>query len=207
MARSAPRFRTFHALRIKGFAKADVVAEIAALDLAETEAHLAELQAAEYALFREARSLWQLTPTGKEAHLTELAGDTPAQIREALHVHYPEFLDINGAFKELCGSWQLVDGDPERPNDHTDAAYDAMVIGRLVDLHGGARPVVERMGTEHERLAPYAPRLDVALDRVRAGEAKMFTGVMCNSFHDMWMELHEDLILTLGINRAAEGSF
>jgi len=30
---------------------------------------------------------------------------------------------------------------------------------------------------------------------------------MCGSYHDVWMELHEDLILTLGIDRAAEGSF
>ena len=30
----------------------------------------------------------------------------------------------------------------------------------------------------------------------------MFTGVMCGSYHDAWMELHEDLILTQGIDRA-----
>jgi len=40
-----------------------------------------------------------------------------------------------------------------------------------------------------------------------AGETKMFTGVMCGSYHDVWMELHEDLILTQGIDRTAEGSF
>jgi len=35
----------------------------------------------------------------------------------------------------------------------------------------------------------------------------MFTGVMCGSFHDIWMELHEDLMLLQGIDRAEEGSF
>ena len=35
----------------------------------------------------------------------------------------------------------------------------------------------------------------------------LFTGVMCGSYHDVWMELHEDLILTLGVDRAKEGSF
>jgi len=39
------------------------------------------------------------------------------------------------------------------------------------------------------------------------GETNMFTGVMCGSYHDAWMELHEDLILTQGIDRTAEGSF
>jgi hypothetical protein len=42
---------------------------------------------------------------------------------------------------------------------------------------------------------------------VKAGEQKQFTGVMCSSYHDVWMELHEDLILTLRIDRVAEGSF
>ena len=57
------------------------------------------------------------------------------------------------------------------------------------------------------RLAPYGPRLEQSCRRVVAGETKMFTGVMCGSYHDVWMELHEDLILTQGIDRAAEGSF
>jgi hypothetical protein len=35
----------------------------------------------------------------------------------------------------------------------------------------------------------------------------MFTGVMCGSFHDIWMELHEDLIQLLGVDRHAEGSY
>ena len=165
------------------------------------------MQAREYTLFREARALWQLTPTGKEAHLAELAADAPDPVRQAIHQHYPMFLEINESFKMLCGDWQLIDGNGERPNDHTDSTYDAKVIDRLAQLDAAARPVVTRMGVEHTRLAPYAPRLGLALGKVRAGENKMFTGVMCNSFHDVWMELHEDLILTLGINRAAEGSF
>ena len=42
---------------------------------------------------------------------------------------------------------------------------------------------------------------------MQAGDHHLFTGVMCGSYHDVWMELHEDLILTLGIDRAKEGSF
>ena len=30
---------------------------------------------------------------------------------------------------------------------------------------------------------------------------------MCESFHDIWMELHEDLILLQGIDRTIEGSY
>ena len=39
------------------------------------------------------------------------------------------------------------------------------------------------------------------------GETNMCMGVMCGSYQDVWMELHEDLILTQGFGRAAEGRF
>ncbi len=207
MAVSEPRFRSFHALRIKGFAKSDMVAEIAGLGLDEVEGHLASLQEVEHALFREARALWQLTPAGKEAHRAELAKDAPAEVRKAIEATYPAFLELNVEFKSLCGDWQLVDGDANKVNDHSDAAYDSKVIARLVSFDERARPIVSTLASAHERMTPYTPRLGGSLDRLRGGEVKMFTGVMCNSYHDVWMELHEDLILTLGIDRAAEGSF
>ena len=80
-------------------------------------------------------------------------------------------------------------------------------MARLVDLNEEAAPIVAQMGDVLARLAPYGPRLARTCRLVVAGETKMFTGVMCGSYHDVWMELHEDLILTQGIDRAAEGSF
>ena len=56
-------------------------------------------------------------------------------------------------------------------------------------------------------MARYAGRLDTAAAQVAAGEVKQFTGVMCGSFHDIWMELHEDLIVLQRIDRVEEGSF
>ena len=201
---SDPAFRSFHALRIKGFAKADMVADIADVSVAEAESHLKDLLGRELALFREARSLWQITPAGKEAHRDALAADTPASALAALHDPYEKFLVINNAFKELCGEWQLRDG---QPNDHSDVGYDKAVIDRLVAMKNESVPVVVAMGQVLGRLAPYVPRLESTSQRVVAGEHNMFTGVMCGSYHDVWMELHEDLILTQGIDRAAEGSF
>jgi len=43
--------------------------------------------------------------------------------------------------------------------------------------------------------------------RLEGGETRMFTGVMCGSYHDIWMELHEDLVQLLGVDRHAEGSY
>ncbi|MEX0846902.1 MAG: hypothetical protein WD023_03910 [Ilumatobacteraceae bacterium] len=202
---SDPFFRTFHALRIKGFAKADVIAEVADLPVSLVIDHLGDLQNREWAMFREARQLWQLTPVGREEHRTALVADVGhLHIADQLHSTYATFLGINERFKSLCGDWQLRDG---APNDHTDASYDGAVVERLVALNDEATPVVTSMGEVLVRLAPYSPRLESTCQRVVAGETNMFTGVMCGSYHDVWMELHEDLILTQGIDRSAEGSF
>jgi len=202
---SDPFFRTFHALRIKGFAKVETIAEVADLPVALVEEHLQGLAAREWAQFREARELWQLTQTGREEHHIALAEDVGgAHMTAHLHDAYHEFLQLNDRFKTLCGDWQLRDG---QPNDHSDEAYDAEVVERLVAIDADAAPVVVRMGEVLARLAPYGPRLARTCQAVVRGETKMFTGVMCGSYHDVWMELHEDLILTQGIDRSAEGSF
>lgn len=195
-----------HALRVKGFAKLDVLCEITALAEADVAQHLKELAGDELTLFREARGLWQLTPGGREVHRELLAEDLAAAGGEieAVKVTYPRFLELNEQFKALCGEWQLRDGNP---NDHSDTSYDEAVIGRLITLDSHAWPVCEAFGAAFTRLAPYAPRLGETAKKVRAGEHKLFTGVMCSSYHDVWMELHEDLIVTLGIDRVAEGSF
>lgn len=201
---STPAFRTFHALRIKGFATVDTLVEMTAQLSADVDAHLAALLAAGHSQFREARGLWQLTPDGRTAFPDHLAADLDGVDVTLLAPSYEAFLEINGSFKELCGDWQLRSGEV---NDHSDAAYDGNVIGRLAALDEQAQPVVSAMGEVLDRLAPYASRLSRCLDRLQAGETNMFTGVMCGSYHDAWMELHEDLILTQGIDRSAEGSF
>src|SRR5688500_11790459 len=127
-----------------------------------------------------------------------------AGVIDDLRPLYEQFLRINEMFKGLCGDWQLRDGGP---NDHSDPTYDGAVVERLLGLDAQARPVVKEMGVIIGRLAPYAPRLEATCRRVVGGERNMFTGVMCGSYHDVWMELHEDLILTQGIDRVAEGSF
>ena len=201
---SEPGFLTHHALRIKGFAPTDMLVEMVSLEFDVVQGKLHDLASSGLAVFREARSLWQLTPDGRQAHLEALARDVQNFDLEALKPHYRSFLGINDAFKTLCGDWQLREG---APNDHSDVKYDQAVIDRLQRLHDQTQPVVSEMAAEVPRLNPYGRRLEQAVIQVAQGAVTMFTGVMCGSFHDIWMELHEDLILTQGIDRAAEGSF
>lgn len=201
---SDPVFLTHHALRIKGFARTEMLADMISLEASLVRATLSGLADRGMAVFREARELWQLTPEGRVAHLAALADDVAKFDVSALKPHYHSFLGINDSFKTLCGDWQLRDG---QPNDHGDGAYDDAVIDRLHRLREAADPVVTSMAAIVPRLRPYVQRLEDAAAQVAAGARNMFTGVMCGSFHDIWMELHEDLILTQGIDRSAEGSF
>ncbi len=107
------------------------------------------------------------------------------------------------ALKEQCGKWQLRQG---KPNEHDDVTYDTGVIDGLGAIDQKAGHVLDAMTTALPRLGVYRPRLEEAYDRLRHGDADAFTGVSCGSYHDIWMELHQDLILTLGIDRVAEGS-
>ena len=200
---STAAFRVFHALRIKGVATADTLAELTGLDGSVVDEHVAAVAADGLARFREARALSQLRPRGAMPTQRGLRRTSPAPT-PATWPTYRQFLQLNATFKTLCGDWQLRDG---AANDHNDASYDAAVIERLSELHGRVRPVVEEVARRIERFGPYPERLTSALARVVGGESNMFTGVMCGSYHDVWMELHEDLILTQGIDRTAEGSF
>jgi hypothetical protein len=198
-------FRVLHALRVKGFAKTDVLAELAGLAVEDVEGELVGLAHRGSAVFREMRSLWQLTPDGRRAHAAALARDLADPfLREQLAKAYPSFLDVNERFKELCGAWQLKDGSP---NDHEDTSYDRRVIESLLGVDHEIQPLCRAFADVMDRFAPYGPRLRHTAERVDAGAYDLFTGVMCGSYHDIWMELHEDLILTLGIDRAKEGSF
>ena len=154
--------------------------------------------------FFEARGLYKLSTTGLDVHSTWLADQLIDDTRSLFHQSYSPFLELNSSFKELCSSWQSRYG---APNDHSDADYDARCIAELGGLLSRSLEVLAGFAAASRRFDLYAHRLRAAHSRLEAGDTRMFTGVMCGSFHDVWMELHEDLVQLLGIDRVQEGSF
>ena len=152
----------------------------------------------------EARDMYGLLPPGKERHVGLLDDLASADVRSGLEGCYGRFLELNDDFKQLCTNWQMRDGEP---NDHTDLEHDRRCTDQLTELMLASDHVIAAIAETLPRMARYSARLHEAAGCVERGESNRFTGVMCESFHDIWMELHEDLIVMLRIDRVAEGSF
>jgi hypothetical protein len=124
--------------------------------------------------------------------------DSEARIRELFEV----FLPLNRRLRDLCTAWQCrPDGSP---NDHSDSSYDAAVRDRLDDIDAAAGAILARMGAVCARLAGYRARLSDALDRLDAGETQWLASPMLDSYHTVWMHLHQELLLALDIPRAED---
>ena len=175
------------------------------------EAVTAELEAAAaagLALHREGRmSGWTLTPAGRQENEARLAAELDAAgARDVVRSAYDRFLALNSGMLEVCTRWQVKDAEAQVLNDHSDPQYDAGVIAELGGLDEGVQPIAAELAAELDRFSVYGGRFTSALDRVRAGENDWFTKPIMESYHTVWFEMHEDLLATLGIDRASEGA-
>jgi len=201
---SDPSFHALHVVRIRGRASIESVrAAVGREDVLDLLRPLAGDGHVEYRTGRAPG--WAITPTGRDHHAELLAAEREAAVtHDDVLGQYERFLSINQGLIDICSAYQVrPDGTL---NDHTDAGYDADVVDRLADVHVDATPVCEALTGSMTRFTAYEPRLGAALDRVRAGESAWFTGLLVDSYHTVWFELHEDLLQTLGRDRQAEGS-
>lgn len=142
-----------------------------------------------------------LAPAGREAHAL-WARLTPGSEEEAVAKSaYERFLTFNVEFLRICTDWQLKPGN--QPNDHSDAAYDFKILERLDRLDERAGALIDRLGQSVPRFAGYRARLTEALDKIGEDRAWL-ASPRCDSYHTVWMQLHEDLLSAVGVNRADE---
>jgi hypothetical protein len=198
-----------HGLRLKGLAEPSGVTEVTAIPEADVKSILDQLVVEDLASYRDGRlSGFALTPTGRGLHATLLTTELDGfEARVEVQSAYDRFLGLNIDLLTICTDWQLrpVEGQ-STVNDHLDAAYDRAVIDQLEDLHGRALPICDDLTAALGRFARYGQRLAHAVERVRAGDKDWFTRPTVASYHSVWFELHEDLLCTLGIERATEGA-
>lgn len=206
---SAPELLALHAVRLKGMADDDEVAARFRLDPTVAGECLLDAEAVGWVTRVQFASTagWTLTQAGKAENERQLASelmatDSAAIVRQA----YRTFLPHNEQLLRACTDWQLrpIGSDPLAANDHTDREWDQQVLSSLATLSVALKGLCGEMGGQLSRFQGYDVLFAAALRRAEQGEQAWVTHPRSDSCHTVWMELHEDLVATLGIQRGAE---
>jgi hypothetical protein len=194
-------FDLLHVLRLKGIVPSDVVASLTENPPGEVATAMDALVSDGLVRVRETSRVtgWSLTEQGHERHAALMTASRTEDISSALAPLYERFLELNGRVKALSTSWQQLAPD--------NAAGRFEAIEELADIEGEAVQIISSAAAVVPRFRMHARRLGAAMDALRGGDERFFTGVTVDSFHTVWFECHEDLIQTLGRERVAEGSF
>lgn len=204
--RSSPELLVLHAVRLTGMADDDAVARRTGLPRGDVSELLLDAEAFGWVTrveFGDSRG-WALTDRGRAQDGRMLATELDAaRARATVERAHRRFEELNGRLVRASTDWQLQPTPADRfaANMHDDPAWDDRVVRELADLERELRPVVHALAGVLARFAGYDDRFAAALTRVRLGETDWVTGIGIDSCHVVWMELHEDLLSTLGLER------
>jgi len=206
---SPPDLSVLHAVRVTGMANDEAVSRRTGIDQDTAAELLRDFEAYGWVTHVEFGGVsgWTLTERGRHEDTRKLGEELDlVGARAAVQQAHDEFEILNGRLVRACTDWQLkpTDGNRLASNDQSDPQWDgrvldelALIAGELTRLIGGLTRVLARFGG-------YDDRFDAALTRARAGEGRWVAGIGIPSCHALWMELHEDLLSTLGVPRGAE---
>ncbi|WP_254716007.1 transcriptional regulator [Actinomadura sp. WMMB 499] len=179
-----------HTVRCVGVAGSARLAEAAALPEPDVESELIDLAVAGLVTRLPGEfGGWSLTEAGRASDAARIRDELDATgARPVVTRAYGDFLVLNPELLDIFTAWQL------RPDDR------ARVLAALADFHLRADPVCAELAGALLRFRRYRDRLARALARARAGEREYVTNDLA-SYHTVWFQLHEDLLVTLGIPR------
>lgn len=196
----ATRELAVRGLAIKGYCDAAGLANALACSSEEAAALLDSLVAD--GLAERAAGSFRLTADGKAVGAERLAEDRAAWGSEAAETALEAFVSLDRRMKQIVTSWQMK--SEGEINDHADAAYDAAVLAGLAELHVDVDVWLSPLVAGLPRLARYGERLAAAAASAAAGDGRFIASPRVDSYHGIWFELHEDLILLAGRTRADE---
>lgn len=139
------------------------------------------------------------TPAGTDlvGGLLRLPDEAPE--RERIMATFHRFLPVNRQLRDLCTAWQVrPDGSV---NDHSDESYDADIRDRLDDIDDAVAPLLKRFSEDIPRMSGYRARLTAALEKLDDGDDAWLASPLIDSYHTVWMHLHQELLLTIGMTR------
>jgi pyruvate,orthophosphate dikinase len=191
------------ALVIKGYASPEM---LGACLFAGTEqaASMLDRLAAD-GLVEMAAGSFRLSADGKTVASELVAADRVAWGADAALEALDRFLELDARMKQAVTDWQMREmNGTQQFNDHADAAYDQSVLDRLSGLHADALDWLRPLEDQLPRLGRYGKRLERAMGLAMNGDPAYVASPRVDSYHTVWFELHEDLIVLAGRTRADE---
>ncbi|HEY6812674.1 MAG TPA: transcriptional regulator [Propionibacteriaceae bacterium] len=203
---SSPELLVLHGLRVKGMADSATVAERFALDRELVAELLLDYEALGWisrVWFADIDG-WALTERGRVEDERRLAAELDeTRTRSDVVAAHDVFVVLNSRFLSTITDWQIRPRPADRlaGNDHSDRGWDDRVLNDLRRVHHALLPVCERLTAALDRFGGYPERYEAALIRADGGERSWVSQPKIDSCHTVWMELHEDLLATLGLQR------
>lgn len=204
-----PALLPVHGVRVLGHASAQEVAGLYGLDADEAEEHLLDAEARGWvrrAAYRPGER-WSMTGRGRACGEELLAVELDALgARQQVRAAHRRFLPLNARLGPVMTRWQLrpTPQDPLAANDHLDRGYDARVLREVAALVEELAGVTDDLAAAVPRLGVHQPRARAAASAALAGDHAWVDSPQVASVNLVWIQLHEDLLATLGIPRGQE---
>jgi hypothetical protein len=179
-------FEVLQAIRTRGFATVEQISISSGIPAERVREVVATSEEKGFVKQRTGRITGaSLTPVGRARLLLVTEAAVTADQHAVITSAYDVFLGPNRAFKAIASSWQI-------DQDLT------TTLSGLSPVHHDVAAVIAQAATAQPRFGLYRQRLDHALEQFRNGNTDALARPMVESYHDIWMELHEDLLATLG---------
>jgi pyruvate, orthophosphate dikinase len=202
-AGSLDRDTMLAAIAIKGFATTDALAEALSGSPEEVDSVVNTLESD--GLVERAAGALRLNAEGKSAWSETVARDGAALGDGRGEALLDAFVGLDRRVKDIVTAWQVrAVGGEDVLNDHADAAYDADILARLGAFQGEADAFLAPMASTISRFGSYRARLERAARLAAEGDGRYVASPRVDSYHGIWFELHEDLILLAGRTREGE---
>jgi len=185
---------TLHILRIRGRATPASLATALDSPVERITAALRDLESRGLAEDTgKSRLGWKITANGNgaaDSRMTEISPEAQALVAD----HYEFFRKLNDELKQLCADWQ----------SRTEAQGPEDFVGPLSLIDQQTQRILAEITTAAPHFAEYSGRFSRALSQFTSGSDSHLTGVLVDSYHNIWFECHECFFITLGRSRKAE---
>jgi pyruvate,orthophosphate dikinase len=167
---------------------------------ADASAVIPDLEAA--GLVESTKFGYRVTDLGR-SRVDELYACEREQAGAVIDDVYESFVPINDDIKQIVTDWQMRQvGGELAVNDHSDSRHDDRVIARLRRTDAKVSTALAPLSVALNRFEVYPRRLRRALALIDEGDHSMLAAPLKDSYHTVWFELHEELIILSGRSRA-----